>query len=77
MYGNTTKNVNVTSFTDELEILQVIEIGSEDTATTAFGSTTYMSVVNDGLLYRNRLKDIFLTPNQMRTNSMTVDDTPT
>ena len=64
-------------FTDELSSVQQIEIGSAETAYTSSTGETYILVINEGLIFGERLEHSLLTPNQMRANGITVEDTPT
>ena len=69
--------MNVKPFTDELSPVQEIEIGSGETAYTCSNGETYILVINEGLIFGERLENTLLTPNQMRSNGTTVEDTPT
>ena len=71
------KVVNVKPFTDELSSVQEIEIGSGETAYTCSNGETYILIINEGLIFGDRLENTLLTPNQMRSNGITVEDTPT
>ena len=68
--------MNVKPFTDELSSVQEIEIGSGETAYTCHNGETYILVINEGLIFGERLENTLLTPNQMRSNGITVEDTP-
>ena len=69
--------MNVKPFTDELSSVQEIEIGSAETAYTSSTGETYILEVNEGLIFGDRLEHSLLTPNQMRANGITVEDSPT
>ena len=43
----------------------------------SFIGETYIPIVNEGLIFGECLEHSLLTPNQMRTNGITVEDTPT
>ena len=70
------ESVNVHSFFPEQSPLQKIKIGSAATAYACKDGEIILLILNQALLFGNRLPNSLINPNQLRAYGHVVEDTP-